>query len=202
MLHDITGEMSANLLSPLERRSEPRIRLEGATPVRLLAPRKHHEQWGNSALAEGILYDLNQRGAFILTDLVLPKGSPIAVEFATPGVVCPAPLQAVVARRASVYQGKERIVPAGLGVQFVIDTSAAYKRLFKIVMSTLILDLMDYAYQRHRSRDFWTGVLSSSRIATWEWQPPPADPQFTLPGTSPLVTVRLGAADPPGLALS
>jgi len=67
----------------------------------------------------GRVLDLNNAGAFVATELVLPKNTRLEVELRLPGVEKSLPLQAVVARHTEAVEGRYRTVPAGLGIVFL-----------------------------------------------------------------------------------
>ena len=177
----------------IERRAQPRVRLERATQVRLLAAGRRHTQWQSYSLDDGYLFDLNNIGAFVATDLVLEKGSRIEIEIAAPGTPFPLSLQAVVARYSQQQNWNHLVMPAGLGLQFVPYTVEEQRRITEIVMTTLALDLMDYGYENKRTHDFWTCVLSRIQIPASEWEPPSYDHRNTIPGIEPVQTVNFGS---------
>ncbi len=188
--------------SAIERRAQPRVRLERATQVRLLAAGRRHTQWQNLSLDDGYLFDLNNNGAFVATELVLQKGSRIEIEIATPGMLFPVPLQAVVARYSQQSKWNDLVMPAGLGLQFVPHTIEEQRRISEIVMAALTLDLLDYGYENKRTHDFWTCILARIQIPEWEWEPPRYDLRGTLPRTESVQTVKLGSGIEPGFGLS
>lgn len=67
----------------------------------------------------GRVLDLNNAGAFVATELVLPKNTRIEVELRLPGIEKSLPLQAIVARHTEAVEGRNRTVPAGLGIVFL-----------------------------------------------------------------------------------
>jgi hypothetical protein len=70
---------------------------------------------------KGHVVDLNNIGAFIATDLVLEKDTPLDVELCVPDVEEPLRIKAVVARRADRVKGRSGDLPAGLGLMFLVD---------------------------------------------------------------------------------
>ena len=70
---------------------------------------------------KGHIVDLNNIGAFIATELVLEKGTPLRVELCVPDVVDPLLIKAVVARREERVEGQSGDMPGGLGVMFLAD---------------------------------------------------------------------------------
>ncbi len=128
----------------MERRRAPRVSPEGIITVRLLAPGR---------LEIGTLVDLNNAGAFVATDLILEKGEKLHIELDIPGSET-MPLQAIVARRSGEIKGKKKVIPAGLGLVFIGNTSEERQLIQKVVMSTLTLDLLNFSYdQQTRLRD-------------------------------------------------
>jgi hypothetical protein len=124
----------------MERREAPRITPEGIIPVRLLVPGR---------LETGTVFDLNNGGAFIATELVLEKGEELNIEFDVPGTDS-MPLQAVVARQSEEIKGKNKTVPAGLGIVFMSDTPEEREHIQKVVMSALTLDLLNFSYDQQQ----------------------------------------------------
>lgn len=123
----------------MERRSQPRVQTEGVVRVRILA---------GGRLERGSLFDLNNAGAFIATDLVLEKGEKVHLELELPGDDEAQPLQAIVARCSGEIQGRKTTIPAGLGVVFIAKTSKERQLIQKVVMTTLALDLLGYGYRK------------------------------------------------------
>ena len=71
---------------------------------------------------KGYVVDLNNIGAFIATELVLEKATPLRAELCVPDVDEEALLiKAVVARRVERIEGRSGDMPAGLGVMFLAD---------------------------------------------------------------------------------
>jgi hypothetical protein len=71
--------------------------------------------------AKGHVVDLNIIGAFIATDIVLEKDTPLEVELCVPDVEEPLRIKAVVARRSERVPGRIGDLPAGLGVMFFTE---------------------------------------------------------------------------------
>ncbi len=71
--------------------------------------------------AKGQVVDLNTIGAFIATDLVLEKDTPLEVELCVPDVEEPLRIKAVVARRSERVRGRSGDFPAGLGIMFLTE---------------------------------------------------------------------------------
>jgi hypothetical protein len=109
--------------------------------VRLLTPGR---------LEAGTLIDLNNVGAFVATDLVLEKGTEVHLELDIPGVDTPTPLLAIVARCSGEIQGKNKTIPAGLGLVFIGKTPEERQLIQQVVMSTLTLDLLSFGCKLQR----------------------------------------------------
>jgi hypothetical protein len=97
-------------MDPIDRRRQRRIPVESLMQARLVR---------EGVDTVGRVLDLNNAGAFIATELVLPKNTKIEVELRLPGVEKSLPLQALVARRTEAVVGRNRVVPAGLGIVFL-----------------------------------------------------------------------------------
>ncbi len=93
-----------------DRRRHPRIPVEQLMQARLVR---------EGVDTVGRVVDLNNAGAFVATELILPKNTKLEVELRLPGVERSLPLQAVVARRTEAIEGRNRTVPAGLGLVFL-----------------------------------------------------------------------------------
>ena len=93
-----------------DRRRHPRIPVEQLMQARLVC---------EGVDTVGRVLDLNNAGAFVATELVLPKNTRLEVELRLPGVEKSLPLQAVVARHTEAVEGRYRTVPAGLGIVFL-----------------------------------------------------------------------------------
>jgi hypothetical protein len=89
----------------------------------------------------GRVLDLNNAGAFVATELVLPKNTKLEVELHLPGVEKGLPLQAVVARHTEAVEGRNRTVPAGLGIVFlttnVMERSFIQRAVLEALRSSL-----------------------------------------------------------------
>jgi hypothetical protein len=97
-------------MDPAERRRHPRIPVEQLMQARLTR---------EGIDTVGRVLDLNNAGAFVATELVLPKNTRLEVELRLPGIEKSLPLQAIVARRTEAVEGRNRTVPAGLGIVFL-----------------------------------------------------------------------------------
>jgi len=97
-------------MDSVDRRRHPRIPVEQLMQARLVR---------EGVDTVGRVLDLNNAGAFVATELVLPKNTRLEVELRLPGVEKSLPLQAVVARHTEAVEGRYRTVPAGLGIVFL-----------------------------------------------------------------------------------
>jgi hypothetical protein len=97
-------------MKPDERRAHPRIPVEHRMEARLVRE-------GVDTVARVV--DLNNAGAFVATELVLPKNTRLEIEIRLPGNDKSLPLQAIVARRSEAIEGRKQTVPAGLGLVFL-----------------------------------------------------------------------------------
>lgn len=106
-------------MDPVDRRRHPRIPVEQLMQARLTR---------EGIDTVGRVVDLNNAGAFVATELVLPKNTRLEVELRLPGIEKSLPLQAIVARHTEAVEGRNRTVPAGLGIVFL--TSNVMERSF------------------------------------------------------------------------
>lgn len=97
-------------MDPVDRRRHPRIPVEHSMQARLTR---------EGIDTVGRVLDLNNAGAFVATDLVLPKNTKLEIEIYLPGVEKSLPLKAIVARQSEAVEGRNRTVPAGLGIVFL-----------------------------------------------------------------------------------
>ena len=95
-----------------ERRKRRRYVIEPSMEARLHV---------NGSEIKGYVVDLNNIGAFIATELVLEKGTPLRVELCVPDVDEPLLINAEVARHTERIEGEGGAIPAGLGVMFITD---------------------------------------------------------------------------------
>lgn len=95
-----------------ERRKRRRFTIESTLEARLHV---------DGSETTGHVVDLNNIGAFIATELVLEKGTPVRVQLCVPGVDESLLIKAVVARRAECIKGRNGDFPAGLGVMFLAE---------------------------------------------------------------------------------
>lgn len=89
----------------------------------------------------GQVVDLNRIGAFIATDLVLDKGTPLEVELCVPDVEEPLRIHAEVARRSERVEGETGVIPAGLGIMFITDSEREERFIQNAVIVALELAL-------------------------------------------------------------
>jgi hypothetical protein len=89
----------------------------------------------------GRVVDLNNAGAFVATDLVLPKGTTIEVQLRLACIDKSLPLKALVARRIEAVEGRDRSIPAGLGLVFltanVMERAFVQMAVLEALQSTL-----------------------------------------------------------------
>jgi hypothetical protein len=97
-------------MDSVDRRRHPRIPVEQLMQARLVR---------EGIDTVGRVLDLNNAGAFVATELVLPKNTRLEVELRLPGVEKSLPLQAIVARHTEAVEGRNRTMPAGLGIVFL-----------------------------------------------------------------------------------
>ena len=97
-------------MDSVDRRRHPRIPVEQLMQARLVR---------EGIDTVGRVLDLNNAGAFVATELVLPKNTKLEVELRLPGVEKSLPLQAIVVRHTEAVEGRNRTVPAGLGIVFL-----------------------------------------------------------------------------------
>jgi hypothetical protein len=97
-------------MDPTDRRRHPRIPVEQLMQARLTR---------EGVDTVGQVLDLNNAGAFVATELVLPKNTKLEVELRLPGTEKSLPIQALVARHTEAVEGRSRTVPAGLGLVFL-----------------------------------------------------------------------------------
>jgi hypothetical protein len=119
-------------MDPIDRRRHPRIPVEHLMQARLTR---------DGVDTVGRVLDLNNAGAFVATELVLPKNTKLEVELHLPGVEKGLPLQAVVARHTEAVEGRNRTVPAGLGIVFlttnVMERSFIQRAVLEALRSSL-----------------------------------------------------------------
>ena len=111
-----------------ERRRQRRIPVEQVMEARLVA---------EGAEIQGKVIDLNNAGAFIATDLTLDKNTSVEIELQIPGEERSLPLRALVARRTEQIDGKNRVIPAGLGLVFMTDNVMERAFIQKAVLAAL-----------------------------------------------------------------
>jgi hypothetical protein len=112
-----------------ERRRQRRIPVSHVMEARLVA--------ADGAETNGRVIDLNNAGAFVATDLVLAKNTPVEIELRIPGETTSLPLKALVARRTEEVEGKSRVIPAGLGLVFMTDNVMERAFIQKAVLEAL-----------------------------------------------------------------
>ncbi len=95
-----------------ERRKRRRYVIEPSMEARLHV---------NGSEIKGYVVDLNNIGAFIATELVLEKGTPLRVELCVPDIDEPLLINAEVARHTERIEGERGAISAGLGVMFITN---------------------------------------------------------------------------------
>ncbi len=108
----------------------------------------------------GRVLDLNNAGAFVATELVLPKNTKLEVELRLPGVEKSLPLQAVVARHSEAVEGRNRTVPAGLGIVFLATNVMERSFIQRAVLEALRTSLE--STKAHARAAQAAGALDSS----------------------------------------
>lgn len=103
---------------------------------------------------KGYVVDLNNIGAFIATELVLEKATPLRVELCVPDVDESLLIKAVVARRVERVEGRSGDMPAGLGVMFLADNEKE-----ETFIQNAVIMALERALERAKAR---TAVASSA----------------------------------------
>ena len=111
-----------------ERRGEPRMKTEEPVGVYVR---------GGAHSGLGRLVDINSKGAFIATEMVLEPGVVVTLEIDVPGSTEPETVRGVVARRAMDST-------VGLGIEFLPTTVDERDHIHYVVMTILALDLLAY----------------------------------------------------------
>lgn len=126
--------MTTKKVGRAERRAEPRVRADGIIGVRM------HTQTG---LHQGTLVDLNNGGAFIATSLQPEPGTPLVMELEIPGSPRFSPIRALVVRsKTSLRYGGDE-TPCGIAVKFLAESLDGRERIYKVVQTVLLLDILD-----------------------------------------------------------
>jgi hypothetical protein len=115
-----------------ERRSEPRVQAEDPLVVNVRA---------SSAHGHGRLLDLNNRGAFVGTEMVLESGETVTLEIQMPGSNRLESIRGVVARQQDE-------ATSGLGVEFLPTSVEERDHIYYVVKTILALDLLGYERPR------------------------------------------------------
>jgi hypothetical protein len=126
----------------------------------------------NFSVTDARLFDLNNLGAFVSTDLALEKGTTVDIEIALPGIKVPELVHAHVVRQAERFRRGDIVTPQGLGLRFLADNLREEERIRRIVMMTLTLDLLKYGYETRKTIRFWRDVLTNGQLQSSDWQPP------------------------------
>jgi len=101
----------------------------------------------------GRVLDLNNAGAFVATELVLPKNTRLEVELRLPGIEKSLPLQAIVARHTEAVEGRSRTMPAGLGLVFLTTNVMERSFIQLAVLAALRSSLESTKAQAARASD-------------------------------------------------
>jgi hypothetical protein len=112
-----------------ERRRRRRIPVEHVMEARVVAE--------DGAQTQGQVIDLNNAGAFVATDLALDRNTAVEIELQMPGEEKSLPLKAVVARRTEKVEGKNHVIPAGLGLVFMTENVMERAFIQKAVLEAL-----------------------------------------------------------------
>jgi hypothetical protein len=123
----------------MERRAQRRVQPSGPIRVHILSL---------GQMAEGTLEDINNAGAFVVTDLELKKGDRVQLEIAIPGEGDTKILPATVARRRAEVRRHKEVLPPGLGVKFVAQTQEDLDYIQQVVMRLLACDLLGQGSKR------------------------------------------------------
>jgi hypothetical protein len=137
--------------------------------VQILARQDNPTGLLNTSTSDGYLFDLNNLGAFVATEIDLKIGRPIDIVIDLPGMRLPAEVPALVARRADRIQRYDRIVPEGLGLRFIAESKEDEERIRRIVTMVLTLDLLKYGYENRRTVRFWRDVFAHNPISSSDW---------------------------------
>lgn len=115
-----------------ERRSEPRVQAEDPLMVNVRA---------SGSCAKGRLLDLNNRGAFVGTEMALESGETVTLEIQMPGSNRLESLRGMVAR----HQDEAK---SGLGIEFLPMSVEERDHIYYVVKTILALDLLGYERPR------------------------------------------------------
>jgi hypothetical protein len=125
-LHALIDTMQKQLTD--ERRSEPRIQTEDPVIANVRAP---------SGYGQGRLLDINNRGAFIGTEMALESGELVTLEIQIPGSDRMESVRGVVARQQDG-------TTSGLGIEFLPANVEERDHIHYVVKTILALDLLGY----------------------------------------------------------
>ena len=117
----------------MERRTERRVQTSGPIRVHILSL---------GQMAEGTLEDINNAGAFVVTDADLKKGDRVQLEIEIPGEGDTKILSATVARLRAEVRHQQEVLPPGLGVKFVAQTQEDLDYINQVVVRLLAFDLL------------------------------------------------------------
>jgi hypothetical protein len=100
-------------------------------------------------MADGTLEDINNAGAFVVTELDLKKGDRVQLEIEIPGEGDTKILSATVARRRAEVRRHQEILPPGLGLKFMAQTQEDLDYIQQVVVRLLALDLLGRGSKRY-----------------------------------------------------
>lgn len=138
----------------VDRRIEARVKTEGILGVALRT---------GDEISEGRVIDINTRGAYIATDLVLDRGIYLSLVFRLPGPRGDQEIKAQVARSNPGVDVDS--APAGLGVLFLTNAPGEQARVERLVAALVSADLLSYdecASEWTTSRDTTPGTSPSN----------------------------------------
>jgi hypothetical protein len=120
---------------PVDRRIEPRVKTERILSVTLRV---------GDQVAEGHLFDISTRGAYVATGATLDRGVYLSLTFELPGPRGPQEIRAQVARGKRELDGNFDSMPAGLGVMFLATDPEERAGVERLVAALVSLDLLSY----------------------------------------------------------
>ncbi len=124
----------------MERRTQRRVQPSDPIPVRILSL---------GQMNEGTLEDINNAGAFVVTDADLKKGDRVQLEIEIPGEGETKILAATIAHRRAEIRRQEEVLPQGLGVSFVAPTQEDLDYIQQVVVRLMACDLLGRRGKRY-----------------------------------------------------
>ncbi len=120
----------------VDRRIEARVKTDGMFSVALRSGDQE---------AEGLVVDINTRGAYIATRATWDRGSYVTLVFDLPGPKGAQTIKAQVARSKPLRDdGQFDSMPAGLGLMFLANELEERLRVERLVAALVSLDLLRY----------------------------------------------------------